>query len=239
MAGFVAVVFAALALLTVRAQLDDECPEANGLFADSVQCDRYYECEDFVLTEKLCADGLVFSDETIGSERCDYPFNVNCEGRNQRQPAQESPNCPRANGYFPDRNVCNQFFFCSDGQFNQITCAAGLVFDENRGVCQWPGEANRKGCETADVVDFLCPEPKQAPEHGTAVANPLYPDPTSCQYFYVCINNKEPRRNGCQTGFVFNPANSRCDHPKNVPNCSDFYKKESSEEVEQDFSEEE
>merc|ERR1712071_509525 len=101
--------------LTVRAQLDDECPEANGLFADSVQCDRYYECEDFVLTEKLCADGLVFSDETIGSERCDYPFNVNCEGRNQRrkslcssiffsllnsvvivvsraEPAQESPN---------------------------------------------------------------------------------------------------------------------------------------------------
>ena len=24
----------------------DECPEANGFFADAVQCDRYYECKN-------------------------------------------------------------------------------------------------------------------------------------------------------------------------------------------------
>ena len=24
----------------------DECPVQNGLFADAVQCDRYYECKD-------------------------------------------------------------------------------------------------------------------------------------------------------------------------------------------------
>ena len=49
------------------------------------------------------------------------------------------------------------------------------------------------------------------------VANPLYRDPTSCQFFYVCINNKEPRRNGCPQGSVFNPLAKKCDHPKNVP----------------------
>ena len=70
----------------------------------------------------------------------------------------------------------------------------------------------------ADVVDFKCPEvPQVEGSSNTVVANPLYPDPDSCQFFYVCINNKEPRRNGCPQGSVFNPLAKKCDHPKNVP----------------------
>lgn len=63
---------------------DSDCPEKNGVFADSLQCDRYYECENFVLSEKLCADGLVFADLGVNSGiggRCDFPFNVDCAGR--------------------------------------------------------------------------------------------------------------------------------------------------------------
>ena len=63
----------------VRAQDSDACPEPDGFFADAEQCDRYYECTDNVLTEKLCPDGQVFAD--LGIERCDYPFNVDCTGR--------------------------------------------------------------------------------------------------------------------------------------------------------------
>ena len=32
----------------------DECPEANGFFADAVQCDRYYECKNGQVN--LCDD---------------------------------------------------------------------------------------------------------------------------------------------------------------------------------------
>lgn len=61
---------------------ESECPEKNGVFADSVQCDRYYECDNFVLSEKLCADGLVFADLANSFQgRCDFPFNVDCAGR--------------------------------------------------------------------------------------------------------------------------------------------------------------
>lgn len=60
---------------------DSECPEKNGLFADSVQCDRYYECSNFELSEKLCPDGLVFADTGNGEGRCDFPFNVDCKDR--------------------------------------------------------------------------------------------------------------------------------------------------------------
>lgn len=69
-----------LNFFVVSAQ-DSDCPEKNGVFADSIQCDRYYECTNFVLTEKLCPDGLVFSDGATSEGRCDFPFNVDCTGR--------------------------------------------------------------------------------------------------------------------------------------------------------------
>jgi hypothetical protein len=54
----------------------DECPEPNGYFADAFQCDKYYECIDGVITEKLCADGMVFNDFSPMHEKCDLPFNI-------------------------------------------------------------------------------------------------------------------------------------------------------------------
>lgn len=209
---------------------DSDCPEKNGVFADSLQCDRYYECENFVLSEKLCADGLVFADLGVNSGiggRCDFPFNVDCAGRPELQPANATANCPRQNGYFAhsDPTICNQFFFCASGQANLITCPDGLVFNLNTGTCSWPGEANRVGCQSKDVVAFDCPaRVLEADPVGPQFIDPLYADPTDCQYFYVCIGGKEPRRNGCTTGLVFNDLTKRCDRPRNVPDCVDWYK---------------
>lgn len=59
-----------------------KCPnDKYGQYRDEVQCDKYYECVDGRATEKLCPDGLVF-DETIRlKNKCDQPFNVDCEDR--------------------------------------------------------------------------------------------------------------------------------------------------------------
>ena len=37
-----------LCVVQVLSQYDyvSECPEDNGTFADALQCDRYYECQD-------------------------------------------------------------------------------------------------------------------------------------------------------------------------------------------------
>lgn len=61
-----------------------ECPnDKSGQYRDPVQCDKYYECDDGVATEKLCPDGLVF-DETIRlKNKCDQPFNVDCGDRTE------------------------------------------------------------------------------------------------------------------------------------------------------------
>lgn len=58
------------------------CPnDKYGQFKDKVQCDKYYECVDGVAKEIICPDGLVF-DETIRlKNKCDQPFNVDCEDR--------------------------------------------------------------------------------------------------------------------------------------------------------------
>lgn len=59
-----------------------KCPnDRYGLYADDIQCDKFYECNDGVAETKLCPDGLVF-DETIRKEnKCDQPFNVDCGDR--------------------------------------------------------------------------------------------------------------------------------------------------------------
>ena len=35
-----------VALVTGQFDYVSECPEDNGFFADALQCDRYYECQD-------------------------------------------------------------------------------------------------------------------------------------------------------------------------------------------------
>lgn len=58
-----------------------ECPEESGLFPDSKQCDKYYECKNGTATEQLCVDGLVFNQDSKRFGKCDQPFNVDCDGR--------------------------------------------------------------------------------------------------------------------------------------------------------------
>jgi len=62
-------------------QLESECPEPNGFFADASQCDKYYECADNKITEKLCPDGMVFNDYNSAQEKCDLPLNIDCSQR--------------------------------------------------------------------------------------------------------------------------------------------------------------
>lgn len=56
--------------------------------------------------------------------------------------------CPRRNGFFahPDPAVCNIFYNCIEGEHTEITCTAGLHFDEYSGTCVWPDSAQREGC---------------------------------------------------------------------------------------------
>ncbi|ROT69666.1 putative peritrophin-44-like [Penaeus vannamei] len=116
-------------------QLVSDCPSPNGYFADSVQCDKYYDCVDDVLTEKLCPDGMAFNDLNPRIEKCDFTF--------QNRPSPRG--VPRQNGYFPhpDPKTCNKFYYCAAGAGSLITCPDGLVFSLKTGNCVWPDAAGR------------------------------------------------------------------------------------------------
>ncbi|XP_031628366.1 protein obstructor-E isoform X2 [Contarinia nasturtii] len=216
------------------------CPnDKSGQYKDAVQCDKYYECDDGVATERLCPDGLVF-DETIRlKNKCDQPFNVDCEDRTELQPPKgTNEKCPRKNGFFahPNPGVCNVFFNCIDGDAIEIKCTAGLHFDEYSGTCVWPDSANREGCKSEEELNqdddaFRCPSQstKSSDSKGQVVAHPKYPHESDCQKFYVCLNAVDKRALGCPAGQVYNDATEMCDAPENVPGCEDWYKDESDE----------
>lgn len=65
----------------------------------------------------------------------------------------------------------------------------------------------------ADLFKFTCPKV----DENTAATHPRYADPDDCQYFYVCINGEQPRRNGCKLGQAFDDVTKRCDWARKVP----------------------
>ena len=63
------------------AQSNFICPEKDGYFEDTRQCDKYYDCYDGIPEERLCSDGLVFDPFSRKREPCDHYFNVDCGDR--------------------------------------------------------------------------------------------------------------------------------------------------------------
>lgn len=61
-----------------------QCPNnKNAQYEDPEQCDKYYDCQDGVVKEKLCPDGLVFDASIRRFNKCDQPFNVDCGDRTE------------------------------------------------------------------------------------------------------------------------------------------------------------
>jgi len=131
-------------------QSNFRCPEKDGYFEDTNQCDKYYDCLDGIAEERLCPDGLVFDPFSRKREPCDHYFNVDCGDRLDLQPPKgPSDLCPRLNGFYshPDPGVCHIFYACVDGTAEEYTCSSGLWFDEYSGVCNWPETTDRKDCK--------------------------------------------------------------------------------------------
>merc|ERR1719452_290610 len=109
------------------------CPkEGVEYYPDSTYCDRYSECREGVPSDgHQCPDGLLFNEKvTNGRNPCDYPTEVDCEGRNKKQTPQPTENCPNKWGYFSSgsRSECGYFFNCVDGRDFLFNCPAGLAF---------------------------------------------------------------------------------------------------------------
>lgn len=209
---------------------DIQCGPKDIYVPDRYQCDKYYECVDgFPNEAKTCPDGLVFNDNFRRQAKCDYPFNVDCKDRLELQPPTSSSiECPRQNGIFAheDPAVCNVFYQCVDGVHQTYSCDPDLQFNEYTGVCEWESTAGRTGCVKKPKQSkdgFTCNQNDTLTLNGVQLVHPLYPHPQDCQKFYICMYGKTPRDNACGDLTVFNDITMRCDDPKNVPGCEDWF----------------
>ncbi|CAG7824263.1 unnamed protein product [Allacma fusca] len=209
-----------LGFLTAKG-LAQNCPVANGYFADSQQCDAYVECKDGVPEKQLCPDGLLFNDRLTGYPRypCSYPQEVECGSRTRLQPAQSSGDCPHQYGLFragnPDQ--CGSYINCVAGTASISNCPEGLAFNDQTARCDWPDEV--PSCNAASFVRFQCPGVRVEADLG----HPRFSDPADCRKFYVCVEGTKPRALSCGVGSVFNPEIGVCDEPENVPQCASYY----------------
>merc|ERR1712071_627949 len=159
-------------------------------YQDDVQCDKYYACTNGVAEEKLCDDGLVFDPLRRSEHKYDFFEHGN-------------------------RDMCHMILSCVDGQANYFACPGDLVFDARRGVCVWPEDSDRTNCvrhgEVKTLDDgFTCPSEKHYYADGTEEPHPLYPHPTKCQRFYICMNGIYPREQMCPADLAFDHVAKVC-----------------------------
>ncbi|XP_050524173.1 protein obstructor-E-like isoform X2 [Daktulosphaira vitifoliae] len=190
---------------------DNLCPERNGRFPLGNQCDKYLQCENGIPSEKFCPDGLFFNSKaSIFSYPCQYPPEVDCEGRTQLQPPQPTRDCARQFGYFRlgDETQCSQFLICVNGIGYTMDCPEGLAFNELTFRCDWPDQVDT--CDAEAFLGFKCPHLKNELE-----SYKLYPHLNDCQKFYLCVSGR-PRLYNCGTGLGFNENINACDIKENV-----------------------
>ncbi|KAJ9586642.1 hypothetical protein L9F63_019744, partial [Diploptera punctata] len=208
------------ALLAVQVWSQLSCPEKNGRFPSPTQCDAYIECEDGVATEKVCPDGLLFNAKGRHfAYPCQYPVDVDCEGRTALQTPKSTEGCPHQFGYFRlgDSRNCGQFTNCVDGRGYVFDCPEGLAFNQDTYRCDWPDQV--ESCDAEAFLGFTCPD--VPPEFGDEYR--FYRHPANCQKYFICISGR-PRLYSCGEGYAFNDEFGGCDGVENVTGCSPAFR---------------
>ncbi|XP_055379281.1 protein obstructor-E isoform X2 [Condylostylus longicornis] len=196
-----------------------QCPEKNGRFPVSGQCDAYIECVDGVGEEKLCPDGLLFNDKLSPfAYPCQYPIDVDCAQRGKTQPPQATDDCPHQFGYYRlgDASNCGRFMNCAAGKAFIFECPEGLAFDKDSYRCDWPDQV--PDCDAEAYLGFKCPDVQKSELLGPEEQR-FYKSPHDCQHYFVCIEHK-PRLLNCGEDQAFNELINACDGIANVTGCS-------------------
>jgi len=162
------------------------------------QCDVYYECYEGQGFLQSCPNGLAYAGEQqfglIGS--CDYPHNVDCRARAERNPPQSTEHCDWLYGIFGHETSCTRYWTCWNGTATEQFCIGGLLYNEETHACDWP--QNVAGCQKHP----LCKDD----------ANGNVPLGKSCNRYWQCQGGY-PRLQRCPAMLVFDKSRKRCMTP--------------------------
>merc|ERR1719187_2519029 len=190
-----------------------QCPHEFGFYAHGTSCDKYYACENEVPQLKVCGNGLAF-------DNSDPDFL-----RENFEPAQSSPNCPRLHGIFADDDDCSVFWNCWGGEGSRYQCGPGLGYNPRSRICDFISAVPECQAQQARMAEtFACPEAGSIVAKGSFTRH-AHPD--DCRYFYICTDGV-PREYGCPIGTVFAigefDGEGFCtENVADVPGCEDYY----------------
>ncbi|XP_050672534.1 probable chitinase 10 isoform X2 [Leptidea sinapis] len=156
----------------------------TGTYHPHPRCEKFYVCVNGVLVTQSCAPGLVWRHET---SQCDFPDRNSCSDRRQVGSVSE-PNKPNAeiqvepepvceNGqYAKDPNDCSRYLHCLFGKYEEFSCAAGLHWNQERQICDWPlnVKCDVKKVSTTTTVSII----ENTNEQESVQNNPVVSSPS-------------------------------------------------------------
>lgn len=220
------ILFLKLRLLLVFA--GSQCPQSDGKFMSDEQCDAYIECTDGVAVEKLCPDGLLFTQRNETDGDCTWSPLTICKNRTRLQDPNPTNECPRQFGFYRigDEDHCGQYHNCAHGVATLTKCLNGLAFNKETYRCDWPDLVS--DCNVEAFLGFTCPPPintndtserNQEAEVDTEDGKLRYfRNPKVCRTYFACVNGR-PRLYSCGKYLAFNEETGLCDHYVKIPEC--------------------
>jgi len=178
-----------------------DCRQKTRHLPHEKYCDLYYSatgCDDGQKLLRSCPNGLLYT----GSGRhgligvCDYPHNVDCQGREKHNPPQSTEHCDWLYGIFGHETSCTRYWTCWNGTATEQFCVGGLLYNEETHACDWP--QNVGGCQKHP----LCKDD----------ANGNVPLGKSCNRYWACQGGY-PRLQRCPAMLVFDRQRKRCVSP--------------------------
>lgn len=142
---------------------DTRCP-SNGVTSleHPTACDRYFLCENGLISEQICPNGLMYGTREIVRDFCVHRWQAVCGDKTLPNPI-SSPGCRWQNGIFNVQGSpkCTpDFYECTDGLFEVKKCTiSGQVYDDKTKSCRY---AEQVGCTQEALADFQCPADDQA-----------------------------------------------------------------------------
>ncbi|KAK3792909.1 hypothetical protein RRG08_033760 [Elysia crispata] len=122
-----------------------QCRQASGQFQDSTDCSRYYLCTNWQAQRLTCPSGQLFDPSRGACGNINNPGNCQLPagwrpsgGSSWGGPVTGSTTCPQERGEFPYAPDCSKFVRCDHFRATVLGCPGSLLFNPNRGYCDWP-----------------------------------------------------------------------------------------------------
>ncbi|XP_026742791.1 probable chitinase 10 isoform X2 [Trichoplusia ni] len=136
---------------------EQQVPDKNcntGTYHAHPKCEKFYVCVNGMLIAQSCAPGLVWRPDR---SQCDFPSASSCTDKRQGEPAdttqsqsalmqinEEPPKYCESGTYAQLPSDCTRYLHCLFGKFEEFACSAGLHWNQEKQICDWPKNAKCK-----------------------------------------------------------------------------------------------